>query len=89
MTETVQIERINMSDLQFWKTSSEGTIILRELDLEKTRTKEELIKGFLLACKTNEDLAKSYAKKIGYLEGLDYIERVILDARYNDEDTST
>lgn len=64
-----------MPELTYWKYQDETQKVLKEIKDEITRIQGELVEGSLLSQDSNW-LARSYARQIGKLEGLQYIERI-------------
>lgn len=65
-----------MSDV-FWRHSKDTVRLLVEIENKRREINEQLGSGNLLAHPTNELLVRGYAKKVGFVECLDYIERLI------------
>lgn len=78
-----------MSDLVYWKYTEETQKVLHDIKEEISRIQQELIEGSLLSLSDSELVARGYAKQIGKLEGLQYIERIFeLDAQEEEDNGS-
>jgi Zn-dependent M16 (insulinase) family peptidase len=65
-----------MSEFLYWKTNSETRRILSLIKEEVQRLEMQLTEGYLLNHSNSDYLAREYARQIGTIEGLKFIERL-------------
>jgi hypothetical protein len=70
-----------MSDFLYWKSTEYTQKVLGQLEAEISSCSNDLSSGSLLNYNSQE-LPREYAKKIGYIEGLKFIERLF---HYDDD----
>jgi len=73
-----------MIEKEFWLYSPETIRLLKKIDIKRTEIRTQLGSGSLLAHPTNEILARKYAEYVGFVNSLDYIERLINDRTEED-----
>lgn len=75
-----------MSDLKIWKHSKSGQIVQNEIQKEIEIVKERILGGNLLVFDVSEHLSREYAKLMGYIDGLKYLQVVIDNIESEDID---
>ncbi len=75
-----------MSELSYWKLSTEARYILKEVEEKRVNVINELGHGSLLTHQHSDHLAREYARKIGFLEGLKYLEDIFHNDRTDREE---
>lgn len=77
---------LQASEFLFWKQNKETKKILTKVQKELDDVMESLNNGSLLINQDNDLLIRAYTRKIGYKEGLQFIEKVFNDSTRTDED---
>lgn len=71
------------ADFIFWNNQKETRIILNEIDEELIKINKDILNGYMISSK---ELIREYCRKIGYREGLLFLQRQI-EEKTNNEPT--
>lgn len=73
----------NIENLIYWKNNPETQQVLKIIQEEINQKKEIMENGGLLK---SEDVAKEYTKCVSYIHGLKFIEKLLKEEEYNEND---